>query len=178
MRLFRGLIGASTLVMLGIGCNTVSPDECWPNTSGGFGGSGTIPIGAGVGATSGGDFLSPPPRRPLDYGGASNPCIVSESPCIQNCLADYEVAGIACGKIKDEAQNKICADGAYASYKSCKENCQQQSNSTCDDKYQNCQDNGPTSCLKKEGGKSLCNRCWERCNAGDSPSSQCRKCKF
>ena len=34
--------------MLMIACNTVSPDECWINTSGGFGGSGTFPIGAGV----------------------------------------------------------------------------------------------------------------------------------
>ena len=51
MRLFFGSMAASLLVMLGSGCNTVSPDECWPNTSGGFGGSGTIPIGAGVGAT-------------------------------------------------------------------------------------------------------------------------------
>jgi hypothetical protein len=48
----------------------------------------------------------------------------------------------------------------------------------CDDKYQDCISNGPASCLKEEGGKTLCQRCWERCNAGDSPSARCRKCKF
>jgi hypothetical protein len=56
------------VVVLVIGCNTVSPDECWPNTSGGVGGSGTMPIGAGVGATSGGDSDGP-------SGGNRNPCM-------------------------------------------------------------------------------------------------------
>ena len=79
MRLFFGLIAVSLPVMLGSGCNTVSPDECWPNTSGGFGGSGTIPIGAGVGATAG-DILDPP-RGPLDYDEeAPNPCVTPSSP--------------------------------------------------------------------------------------------------
>lgn len=54
----------------------------------------------------------------------------------------------------------------------------QSESSECDDKYQDCINNGPTSCLKKVAGKTLCYRCWERCNAGDSPSSQCRNCKF
>ena len=48
MRLFSRSL--AVLLLLGlvivIGCSTVSPDECWVNTSGGFGGSGTIPIGA------------------------------------------------------------------------------------------------------------------------------------
>jgi hypothetical protein len=176
MRLIFCSIAPLVLVVLGSGCNTVSPDECWLNTSGGFGGSGTIPIGAGVGATSG-DFLEPP-RGPLDYSEAPNPCIMPQSPCHEKCLADYEAAAIACGKIGDKAQRKTCADGAYASYKSCNENCQQQSNSDCDEKYQDCLANGPTFCLKKSGGKSRCQRCLERCNAGDSPSSTCRTCKF
>jgi len=68
MRLFSCSIAALVLVVLAIGCSTVSPDECWPNTSGGFGGSGTIPIGAGVGATSGGDSDGP-------SGGTPNPCV-------------------------------------------------------------------------------------------------------
>jgi hypothetical protein len=78
MRLHFFSMAASLLVMLGSGCNTVSPDECWVNTSGGFGGSGTIPIGAGVGATSG-NFLDPP-RGPLDYDEDSNPCVTHSSP--------------------------------------------------------------------------------------------------
>jgi hypothetical protein len=74
MRLFSCLIAISLPVMLASGCLTVSPDECWVNTSGGLGGSEPIPIGAGVGATTGGDPLEPP-RGPLNNGGApENPC--------------------------------------------------------------------------------------------------------
>jgi hypothetical protein len=69
MRFFTGSFALVMLVLLVMGCNTVDADECWPNTSGGFGGSGTIPIGAGVGATSsGGDFDSP-------SSGTPNPCV-------------------------------------------------------------------------------------------------------
>ncbi len=68
------------LALLVMGCTTVSPDECFVNTSGGFGGSGTIPIGAGVGATTGGDRLEPP-RGPLDNSEAPyNPCVDPETP--------------------------------------------------------------------------------------------------
>ena len=74
MRLFSCSLAALLLVVLGVGCSTVSPDECFPNTSGGFGGSGTIPIGAGVGATSsGGDSDSP-------SGGTPNPCVTPDTP--------------------------------------------------------------------------------------------------
>jgi len=69
---------ASILLMLVIGCTAVDPDECWVNTSGGFGGGGTIPIGAGVGATSSGDFVTPPAGEPLDYGGDPNPCMAGK----------------------------------------------------------------------------------------------------
>ncbi|MFS8071947.1 MAG: hypothetical protein ACMG6S_36725 [Byssovorax sp.] len=77
MRLFSGSLTPLllVLVLLVMGCSTVDADECWVNTSGGFGGSGTIPIGAAVGATTGGDRAEPP-RRPLDNGGAAeNPCV-------------------------------------------------------------------------------------------------------
>ena len=74
MRLFSCLVAVSVSAMLAIRCLTVDADECWVNTSGGLGGSKPIPIGAGVGATTGGDF-SEPPRGPLDNGGApDNPC--------------------------------------------------------------------------------------------------------
>jgi hypothetical protein len=83
MRLFFGSFTPLLLVLalLVMGCTTVSPDECFVNTSGGFGGSGTIPIGAGVGvgATSG-DYAEPP-RGPLDNGAApDNPCVDPETP--------------------------------------------------------------------------------------------------
>jgi hypothetical protein len=76
MRRFSRSIAALLLLVLVIviGCSTVSPDECWPNTSGGLGGSGTIPIGAGVGATSsGGDADGP-------SGGTPNPCVTPATP--------------------------------------------------------------------------------------------------
>jgi len=51
-------------------CNTVDPDSCRPNTSGGLGGSDApIPIGAGVGATSGGADAEP------DADEVANPCV-------------------------------------------------------------------------------------------------------
>jgi hypothetical protein len=79
MRLFSCLVAVSVPAMLAIGCLTVDADECWVNTSGGLGGSKPIPIGAGVGATTGGDF-SEPPRGPLNNGGAhDNPC-TAEAP--------------------------------------------------------------------------------------------------
>jgi hypothetical protein len=80
MRLLFGSIAALLLVRIVLGCTWVDPDQCWPNTSGGFGGSGTIPIAAGVGATTSGDFPSAaPPRGPLASGGTPNPCVTPES---------------------------------------------------------------------------------------------------
>src|SRR6476646_204739 len=109
MRVFSVSVAALLLAILGLACNTVSPDECWVNTSGGFGGSEQIPIGAGVGATTGGDYATPP-RRPLDSGDEPNPCIMQEGPCGQKCLSDYETSAIACGKIADEAQSHACSE--------------------------------------------------------------------
>jgi hypothetical protein len=81
MRLLFGSIAPLLLARIVLGCSWVDPDQCWPNTSGGFGGSGTIPIGAGVGATTTGDFISPPPPRgPLANGGTPNPCVTPDSP--------------------------------------------------------------------------------------------------
>jgi len=60
-------------VMLGIACTAVSPNDCFPNTSAGFGGGGPIPIGNGVGATTG-DFGAPPSPHPQGAGDKPNPC--------------------------------------------------------------------------------------------------------
>jgi hypothetical protein len=177
MRLFSCAVTVPLLAMLVNGCNTVSPDECWLNTSGGFGGSGTIPIGAGVGATSG-DFLDPPPLRPLDYSEEPNPCIMPPTPCHAKCLAAYEVAGIACGKIKDEAQRTTCAEAAYASYKSCHKNCQQMSR-TCTDMYVACMDKGMPCTRDIDTGYSLCTFCRDDCQAKRPYKySECYQCGF
>jgi hypothetical protein len=70
---------AALLIMLVSGCTWVDADTCRPNTSGGFGGGGTIPVVAAVGATGAGDFSSPRGAEPLDYSsGTPNPCMASD----------------------------------------------------------------------------------------------------
>jgi hypothetical protein len=75
MRLFSfcsaALLAVVTLV---VACDTADPNECFVNTSGGFGASGPIPIGAGVGVTSG-DYVSPPRYQPLGNPPPPNPCV-------------------------------------------------------------------------------------------------------
>jgi hypothetical protein len=161
-----------------LGCSEVVPGSCYPNPAGGAGGADSVTVGVGVGATTSGDFISPPPGGPLDYGGEPNPCIEPQGPCNEKCLADYEAAAGECGKIQDDAQRRTCQDSAHASYQSCRGSCSQQLNADCDEKYQYCLNYAPTSCLAREGGKTLCQRCLERCRAGDSPSDRCRKCGF
>jgi len=165
------------VVMLVVACDTVDPDDCYPNTSGGFGGSGTIPIGAGVGATSG-DFLSPPPRQPLDNGGAANPCVVTvkHTPCNQQCDADYEAAAVACGQIADLAQRNMCNHDAYAANKDCKAKCQQATADCLEKCRQNC-DKENQQCIDQcpKGDKS----CFQKCNeANGACLKDCdRNCK-
>jgi hypothetical protein len=127
---------ASLLAMLVIGCNTVDPDECWVNTSGGFGGGGTIPIGNGVGATSSGDFLTPPPGGPLAADGTPNPCVGDSSTdsvgadagpsgeeIMQQYLEDASPAGgVVCTNADDcytkcAAESKYCSHMSYHPYK-------------------------------------------------------------
>ncbi len=160
MRFFYALLAPFLIGRLVLGCNTVSPDECWINTSGGFGGSGTIPIGAGVGATTG-DFPAAPPRRPLDYGEAPNPCIEPQSPCKEKCLASYEVAAIECSKIENEAQRKTCQDGAYASYRSCHDSCQQIDITDCLERCKEQCDKDNIRCIKNcpRGDGNCMNEC-------------------
>jgi len=68
------------LLVLVLGCNTVDPDECWVNTSSsGFVDDGPIPIGAGVGSTSSGDFITPPQGEPLAATATENPCVTMGS---------------------------------------------------------------------------------------------------
>ena len=125
----------------------------------------------------------------LGGGGAGGACggaggdgavceIVALSPCEQKCEAEYDDAALTCAGIQDDAKRKACQDGAYAVYKDCRAACVSASTPECDEKYQECIEKAPTSCLKEEAAKKVCQRCWERCNAGDSPSSRCKKCLF
>src|SRR5262245_21097219 len=63
------------LVTVILGCNEVVPGTCRPNTTGGAGGSGDIPIGAGVGATTTtGTYGADPQKGPLAAGDEVDPC--------------------------------------------------------------------------------------------------------
>jgi len=129
MRLSASWIVPVTLVVVAVACNTFDPDSCFPNTSGGYGGSETIPIGAAVGASSG-DFATPG-EGPLDDVGNANPCIEPQSPCNQRCESTYTVLSIECGKIADADQRRACQDNAYVAYKSCRDFCQQTNGGDC-----------------------------------------------
>ncbi len=115
MRLFSCLIVLLLPAMLAIGCLTVDADECWVNTSGGLGDSKPIPIGAGVGATTGGDYADPP-RGPLDNGGApANPCTAEapekpspKSTCQAPTLSGQGATSWSCGA---ECSSKCPAPG-------------------------------------------------------------------
>jgi hypothetical protein len=86
----------ASLLMIAVGCSTVDPDQCWPNTSGGLGGGDPIPIGAGVGATTTGDAFAPPPEHPQTDSPKPNPCVTQESPPQSTC-ADGSSAAVTCG---------------------------------------------------------------------------------
>jgi hypothetical protein len=126
MRLFFCLLAPIIVTMLAVGCNTVDPGECWLNTSGGAGGGGTIPIGSGVGATSSGDFISPP-YEPLDNSEpADNPCVTSDKPDTgssgsvidqeelmrQQLADDYGAGGVTCISPAD-CVTKCVAESKY-----------------------------------------------------------------
>src|SRR5277367_2478573 len=68
------------LVLLVVACNTVPANECWINTSGGFGATGTIPIGAGVGGGSSSDRHADPPPNPCVTQGSDNSQPTSPAP--------------------------------------------------------------------------------------------------
>lgn len=173
MRLLSCTAFFFSLMTVVAACNTVSPDDCWPNTSGGFGGSGTIPIGAGVGVTSG-DFISPPSSHPLDAPGAANPCVITPTGCDAQCLAKYEAAAAECGMIASDADRKTCQDSAYAIYSSCEANCQQSSScrKDCEDKAEACE----AACAKlPKDDKAGRQRCWVACT---NDFAKCvKKCK-
>jgi hypothetical protein len=129
MRLLYAAVTPLLLGSVALSCNTVDADQCWPNTSSGAGGGGTIPIGAGVGATAGGDLLEPP-REPLDNGEApDNPCVASSSdpelgkPATQyidckkrglspfDCSQECGAVGAACGSIASHPYKKGAGTG-------------------------------------------------------------------
>jgi hypothetical protein len=87
----RVLLLLTSAAGLGVACNTVVAGTCHPNE--GAGGGETIPIGAGVGATTG-DFISPP-KGPLSSGDDGS------DPCLQAEMDVYECKGyVWCENVK------------------------------------------------------------------------------
>lgn len=150
---------------IGIACNTVPADECWVNTSGGLGGAEQIPIGAGVGSSSG-DFPASEPQAAS--GEPYNPCIEQRSPCEQKCEDSQSAAGLECGKIEDVAQRVACQQSAYEAYKICRDLCQRSTGGDClelcrekcDQEMEKCFKN----CPKGDGNcMNECNQQYGRC---------------
>lgn len=68
-------------VTVSLGCSEIVPGTCYENPAGGAGGGGTMPIGAGVGATtSGGDYATEPPKEPQDATDPPPGCSSGEEP--------------------------------------------------------------------------------------------------
>jgi len=142
-----------------LGCQEPVPGSCYPNPAGGAGGADSVAVGVGVGAVgaSSGDFISPPQNGPLDYSGDSNPCIMPQSPCDQNCQAESETRALGCGKIADGAQRAKCQEDNYYTYKSCRDKCVQ---------VNDCMDRWAQQCDKAH------DRCHANCTKND-PTSRC-----
>jgi hypothetical protein len=159
-----------------LGCSEIVPGTCYENPAGGAGGADSLAVGAGVGATTSGDYAEPPkgpldgdgvggfgdvpPRQPQDATNPPPECnIATQSPCNEKCLADYESAAIVCGKIENEAQRKTCQDSAHASYKGCQGNCAQgddcleRCREQCEKAWERCRDHCP------RGDKNCLNEC-------------------
>lgn len=179
----RGLLLLYATITVGFTSCNYTDGECW------YYGEGSENAGVGVGPGGGvfiptgpagaGGFGDTPPQPPQDTANQPPDCnIVSLSPCHEKCDEEDEARAVECAKIKDEIQRKACQDSSHETYKSCRETCEQGATQSCDSRYQDCQNNAPFSCTNSIGGKSQCQRCWERCNAGDAPSATCRKCRF
>lgn len=174
------------LLGLGLaGCN-FDVGDCYLRGEGEGGAGGIIITASGVGGfgvspTGAGGFGPVPPLEPQGVEPDPPVCnIAAQSPCNEKCEADYESASIACGKSESEAQRRACGESAYADYRSCRENCERTSNSSCDEKYQDCMNRGPWSCARPGSGSegTKCRSCFKRCESGDPPSSECKKCLF
>jgi hypothetical protein len=105
---------------------------------------------------------------PLTPAAAS----VSGGSCEGQCNENYEGAAAVCGKMNDEGQRRACQDSAYASYKSCRANCQHNNGACekrCDDEAEACE----RECRKiPEDDKKARRRCWNDCNEAHG---RCRK---
>lgn len=169
------------------GCN-FDVGDCYLRAEGESGAGGIIITATGAGGygfgQTGAGGIGPVPLETQDMDPPSPPVcnIASQTPCEEKCEAGSESDNIQCGKMENEAQRTACRDSAYARYKSCREGCERTSNRSCDEKYQDCMDRGPwRSCARPgsgDAGETKCRTCYRRCESGDPPSSDCKKCLF
>jgi hypothetical protein len=117
------------LITVLLGCNEVEPGTCYPNPAGGAGGADSVSIGAGVGATTSGDYALPPkgplhhgegvggsgdvpPKQPQDDTAPPPGCNSDEDPAFGKPADQY----IDCSKrgLSATACAEVCAEaGAY-----------------------------------------------------------------
>jgi len=116
----------------------------------------------------------------LGDGGSGGTDPLGGSPCQNACYSEWDAEMNACASIGSDTDRKACQDSADAALMECLDTCDNPSpsNAKCQEKYENCVNYGPKSCLKVSGGKTQCKRCLERCKVGDSPSSTCKNCLF
>jgi hypothetical protein len=185
MNRMKGLLFGAAITLGEIAACNYTVGECYYLGEGGGSGSEAVTAGGGViiptGPSGAGGFGDAPPKQPQD---ATNPpppdCnIVEDTPCNEDCLKDYDAAALKCGQIENEAQRRACQDSAHAAYKSCRADCERNSNRTCHEKWEDCQNYGPWSCRRPNpGSESKCYQCRDQCNSGAPPSGACRKCLF
>lgn len=105
--------------------------ECWIDGQGGgdTGAGGAVIVPGGPGGY--GDV----PPEPQGAGDPSPPdCnIVADTPCNERCLANYETAATACGKLESDSDRQTCQSAAYVAYMTCRASCHEAA-TECEDK--------------------------------------------
>lgn len=166
------------VVLIGLAACNFDTGECYLRGDGTDGTDGVIITPTGVG----GYGSVPPEPQSMDEPPPPVCNIASQTPCEENCNSAYESDAIRCGRMENESQRTACNDSAHARYTSCREDCERAGHSSCDEKYQDCVNNGPwRSCARPgsgDAGETRCRTCYRRCVSGDPPSAECRKCKF
>ena len=103
-------------IAIGGGCNEVVSGTCHENPTGGAGGTGSIPIGAGVGASVTGDYAIDSPDEPMDAPNPPPGCAMWPGTAYINCRA-RGLDAAACSEVCMAAE-AYCVGYAVHPYKS------------------------------------------------------------
>jgi hypothetical protein len=116
-----------------VGCSEIVPGTCYENPAGGTGGADSLAVGAGVGATTSGDYAEPPkgpledgdgvggfgdvpPRQPQEATDPPPGCTMFPATAYINCRA-RGLDAAACSAVCTEA-GAYCVPLALHPYKS------------------------------------------------------------